>query len=244
MDIPIIYEDDQMLAVNKPAGLLVHSSGREGQETIVRWLVERYPGLKDVGEDLKISSGKTIFKSGIVHRLDRETSGVLLVAKTQDTFAFLKKQFQERLIKKAYRIIVYGRVKEKEGVIDLPIGRSASDWRKRIAGTGRTVGTTRPAVTRYMVLAATDEYSYLEVYPETGRTHQIRVHLKAIGHPVVCDPLYAPKRECPSVLGRLALHAFAVELRGLKVGALKIEASLPDDFGRGLETLFPGLRVE
>ena len=230
MQPEIIYEDDQMLAVNKPAGLLVHSSGREGQETLVGWLVERYPGIKDVGEDLKISSGKTIFKSGIVHRLDKETSGVLLVAKTQDTFAFLKKQFQERLIKKTYRTIVYGRVKEKEGVIDLPIGRSASDWRKRIAGKGRTVGNTRSAVTRYTVLKAHDAYSYLEVYPETGRTHQIRVHLKAIGHPVVCDPLYAPKRECPSVLGRLALHALAVEIRGLKAGTLRLEAPLPEIF--------------
>jgi len=244
MEIPIIYEDEHMLAVNKPAGLLVHSSGREGQETLVDWLVAQYPSIKTVGEDLKISSGKTIFKSGIVHRLDKDTSGVLLAAKTQDAFLFLKKQFQERSLKKTYRAIVYGAVKEKEGSIDLPIGRSISDWRKRIAGTGRMVGNTRSAVTRYKVLDANESYSYLEAYPETGRTHQIRVHLKALGHPIVCDHLYAPKRECPITLGRLALHAFAVELRGLKVGALRIEASLPDDFGRGLETLFPGLRAE
>lgn len=222
--IKIIYEDDNILAVNKPAGLLVH-----GPDSLVDWLIEKYPEIKKVGEDPE--------RPGIVHRLDKDTSGVLLVAKNQKEFEYLKKQFQDRKIKKKYIALVEGNIKDKEGIINLPIAKSKSDFRKRSA-VGKTIGKEREAVTEYKVIKKFEKFTLVEAYPKTGRTHQIRVHFKAIGHPVVCDKLYGPKKQiCPSGLTRQFLHANAIEFNLPDGSRLQLEADLPRDLQNALDML-------
>jgi len=241
MNIPIIYEDENIVVVNKPSGLVVHPDGKSSESTLVDWILERYPEIKDVGEPLILSSGKKILRPGIVHRLDKDTSGILLITKNQKTFKHLKKQFQEHTIKKIYKALVYGELKKNKGIINEPIGRSGKDFRKRLSGEGAR-GEMRKAITEYQVIVKNKKYSFVEMYPKTGRTHQIRVHFKAIGHPVVCDSLYAPKRECPKELGRLALHAFSLEFMTPEKTMLRLEAPLPEDIQNMVNTLFSKLR--
>ena len=228
-DIQIIYEDDNILAVNKPAGLLVH-----GPDSLVDWLIEKYPEIKKVG-DPSTSSGQE--RPGIVHRLDKDTSGILLVAKNQEAFEYLKSQFQDRKIKKKYIALADGKLKTESGTIDLPIAKSKSDFRKKTS-VGKTVGKEREAVTEYKVIKKFDGYTLIEAYPKTGRTHQIRVHLKAIGHPVVCDKLYGPKKKiCPFGLTRQFLHANALEFDLPSGGRIQLEADLPEDLQNALDML-------
>ncbi len=245
MNIPILYEDDEVLAVNKPAGLVVHPDGRTKEPTLADWLIEKYPSIRGVGETISLTNGGVIEKWGIVHRIDRDTSGVLLVAKTQESFLNLKSQFQARAIKKSYRTIVNGVFKETTGTINKPIGRSTSDFRKWSAEYGAR-GELREAVTEYKVLgvgtAEGSKLSYLEVNPHTGRTHQIRVHLKAVGHSILCDKLYAPKSPCLLGFDRIALHAFSVVFKGLSGAEHTVKAPLPEDFKVALKEGFsPGL---
>jgi len=236
MDIKILYEDTDLLALDKPAGLVVHSDSKTKEPTLADWLVEKYPSIREVGEPWTAPNGEVIYRPGIVHRLDRDTSGVLVVAKTPESFAHLKKQFQERLAKKTYRAFVYGIVKNDTGIIDKPIGRSTSDFRKWSAEFGAR-GELREAVTEYKVLERGKGATYVEVYPKTGRTHQIRVHLKAIGHSVVCDALYAPKQVCILGFNRTALHAFSLEIISPSGKLLRFEAPLPEDFMRAIKLL-------
>ena len=144
----VIYEDDDVVAVNKPAGLVVHPDGKTNERTLVDWIREHYPETKDVGEPARLSDGSVVARPGIVHRLDRDTSGVLLIAKNTPAFLFLKEQFQERRIKKTYLALVYGALARKEGIVDAPIGKSGKDFRKWSAEKGAR-GTHREAVTEY-----------------------------------------------------------------------------------------------
>lgn len=245
MTIKILYEDDDILAIDKPAGMMVHPDGRSEGLTVSDWVSERYPHARAVGEAQKLPDGTTIRRPGIVHRLDRETSGVMLIAKHQSAFEKLKQQFQSHDIKKTYTAIVYGRMPDDHGMIDLPIGRSKADFRKRSAERSAR-GDMREAQTSYRVLARSvaGEYSLLELYPHTGRTHQIRVHLKALQHPVVCDRLYASRRTCPIVPGRLALHARSIEFDAPTGRHLTIKAPLPEDMATALETIFAKLNAK
>ena len=238
MDPKILYEDEYLLALDKPSGMMVHSDGRSNEPTLVDWINEQYPELSEVGEPQVLQNGEVIKRPGIVHRLDRDTSGVILVAKTQEAHQFLKSQFQDRKVEKIYHALVWNSFKEgsKEGIINNPIGRSASDFRKWSAEYGAK-GELREAVTEYKVLGQNNEFAYLEVKPKTGRTHQIRVHLKAISHPVVCDKLYAPNK--PDALGfkRLALHALSIKLELPNHTYINIESPLPIDFEEVRNTL-------
>lgn len=242
--IDILYEDDQCLAVNKPAGLMVHSDGRSAGPFLTDWINEHYPEVKDVGDPMNGVDGKPLERGGIVHRLDRETSGVILIAKTVAGHASLKKQFQERSITKRYVTFVWGEMREEFGTIDRPIGRSGSDFRKYSAGRGAK-GDLREAVTFWVkkglgiatISGVKEKFSFLEVEPKTGRTHQIRVHLSAINHPVLSDNLYAPRR--PRVLGfeRLALHSRRIEFSAFTGSRITVEAPLPADFLNALRAL-------
>jgi 23S rRNA pseudouridine1911/1915/1917 synthase len=248
LEIPILYEDADFLVLNKPAGISVHGDGRNDEYTIADWLMEKYPNIKDVGEPAFVKSQLSKPSSansyggarpGIVHRLDKDTTGVLLVAKNQPTFLFLKEQFKNHSIKKTYRLIVNGEFKQEEGTevtIDLPIGRSKNDPRLRVARL-KSSGKLREAVTDYKILKKFKDFTYLEAYPKTGRTHQLRAHFKAISHPLACDQLYAPDLLCPTGLGRQALHAFRLEFNQPNGEKLKIEAPLPADFQTALENL-------
>jgi len=238
MNLSIIYQDNDIIVVNKPAGIAVHKGVAEKGETLADWLAENFPEMKKVGDDPE-------FRPGIVHRLDKETSGVLMAARNQKSFEFLKNKFQKREVVKKYLALVEGNLKNDNGLIDLPIGRSASDFRKKLALTsGRLAsdsakGELREAATEYKVLEKFPNYTLVEVYPKTGRTHQIRVHFKAIGHPIVCDSLYGGKRmTCPFGLARHFLHANFLEFVSPSGARLKMEADLPED----LEKVLAGLR--
>ena len=231
----IIYEDADVLVIDKPTGLIVHSDGRTVEPSVAEWVAERYPETKGVGEPWLSPQGETIDRPGIVHRLDRATSGIMVIAKTQEAHAFLKGEFQKRLVTKEYRAFVYGQPKADRGLIDAEIERVRSDpprWSARMRGTG----TRRAALTEWEVLRrgsdpdTGEKVSLLAARPKTGRTHQIRVHLEAINHPVVCDPLYAKGRAHLLGFSRTALHAFKLSFT-LPGGASKtFEAPLPADF--------------
>jgi len=253
MDVQVLFENDRLLFVNKPAGLVVHSDGKTKEPSLCDWLLEKYPSIKGVGEPSRTPEGELVDRPGIVHRLDRDTSGVMVVAKTEEAFLFLKNQFQTRTVKKIYNSFVWGLVKLDKGTIDRPIGRSKKDFRKWSAERYQR-GELRPAVTDYKVLNRIDmesdderlarqrkgaqialKFTLLELFPKTGRTHQIRVHLKAINHPVVGDSLYAPNH--PEALGfeRLALHAVSLQIEDTDGKTLNIEAPLPEDFTNALQ---------
>lgn len=224
MDLPILYEDADVVAINKPAGLVTHADGRTKEDTAQDWFNERYRGSKASAEPRE---------DGYVHRLDRDTSGVLVFAKNAAAYEFLRKAFHDREVEKNYLAFVYGVPKVKEGVIDFDIGRSRSDFRLRSAQP-KAKGRLREALTRYEVLDETEGFALMKMSPETGRTHQIRVHLKAIHHPIVGDPLYAPNH--PAALGvkRLALHAYSIAITLPSGTAVEITAPIPADLAPAL----------
>ena len=223
MKIKVLYEDKDILAVDKPSGLLVHPDQRGKEETILEIFLKKYPKLE------------------IVHRLDRDTSGVILLAKNKKAHKFLKSQFANREVKKIYHAIVSGEIKKDHEIINKPIGRSPRDFRRWLAGRGAR-GELREAITEYKVLKRFTspqpspykgegaKFTYLEVKPKTGRTHQIRVHMKYINHPVVCDSLYNPDAPCPKGITRMALHAKSIEFKNLKDKIIKVESPLPVSF--------------
>jgi 23S rRNA pseudouridine1911/1915/1917 synthase len=237
--IAVLYEDTDIVAVNKPAGLMVHPDGRAAGPFLTDWIREKFPSAVTVGEPARGVDGKDLDRFGIVHRLDRDTSGVLLIAKTQAGFDALKGQFQDRTVTKKYLAFVWGAMEEEFGTIDRPIGRNSSDFRRWSAQRGAR-GEMREAETYWTKVAGfqvpadagapADTFSLIEAVPKTGRTHQIRVHFAAIQRPVVGDILYAPKR--PMALGfeRLALHSRSIEFEALTGKRVLVEAPLPVDF--------------
>ncbi len=236
MNPTILFENEHILAVNKPSGMLVHTDGRATEKTLSDWFVSRYPQAKDVGEPMETSTGALLPRPGVVHRLDKDTSGVVLLAKDQETFLFLKNAFKNREIRKVYNTFVSGSVKDDRGVITRPIGKSKKDPRRYSAQRGAR-GAIRDAITQYRVIERGEGTTYLEVRPKTGRTHQIRVHMKALNHPVVCDSLYAPDEPARLGFKRLALHAREISFVDQEGNEHTIEAPLPEDFVRALESL-------
>lgn len=235
MNLTILYEDEHIVAIDKPAGVMTHrASTSDETETVADWFAAKYPKSVSVGEPQKTADGSLIERPGIVHRLDTDTSGVLVLAKTSEAHAFLKEAFQNREVKKTYLAFTYGVPKDRKGIINLPIGRSRKDFRLRSAQF-KAKGLLREAITRYEVVADIGTHSVMKVMPETGRTHQIRVHLKAIHHPIVSDPLYAPNH--PHSLGfkRLGLHAYLLNLPSLSGERVEIQAPIPADLQEGLK---------
>lgn len=212
MSPTIVFEDEDVLVINKPAGLIVHSDGRTAEPSVADWVVSHYPNMAGVGEPWMSPQGEVIDRPGIVHRLDRTTSGVMIIAKTQAAYEFLKAQFQDRTTEKVYRAFVYGSPKKDAGTIEAEIARVRSTPPRWSATLKGVVNKKRAAVTDWRVLKRGvtpdgEPVSVIEARPKTGRTHQIRVHLKALGYPIICDPLYAPTKRCLLGLGRVALHA-------------------------------------
>ncbi len=222
--ISIIYKDDNLIALSKPAGMLVHpspfSKKSEGQKTVADWLKKHYPEVGSVGD-------KPEERPGIVHRLDRETSGVLIVARNQKTFGYLKKLFQEHKIKKTYLALLWGRL-EGRGVVDSLIGLKPGTVRR--VTRGKNLKMVKEAITEYKVLKnlekSGEEFTLVELTPKTGRTHQLRVHMKSLNRPVVGDAVYGPKSN-PFGLSRQFLHAKSIEFTKPDGGRLKLEADLP-----------------
>ncbi|KKU38064.1 MAG: Pseudouridine synthase [Candidatus Azambacteria bacterium GW2011_GWB2_46_37] len=219
--LEILYEDDDVIVINKQAGLSVHPSQSTPKGTLANALLARYPEIKNVGEDP--------LRPGIVHRLDKDTSGVMIAAKNDRAFQFLKNQFQGRQAIKKYVALVSDRIKEKRGIISEPIGRFKT---KQIAGAkprkGLRVKKTRPAVTEYEVLKYLDGYTLVSAFPKTGRMHQLRVHFAFIGHPIVGDQKYGLKKD-RLLLNRQFLHASELTLK-LPNGQTKtFKSDLPAD---------------
>ena len=219
----IAYEDEEMLVVDKPAGLPTHPGSGRRDHTLVNAILAYCPSLQGVGE-----AGRP----GIVHRLDKDTSGLVMVAKTEKALRTLSGQFKSRSVAKRYLVLVKGRVEPKEGVIEAPIGRSPRHRTKMAVVSGG-----REAITRYKVLRYLGECTLLEIAPETGRTHQIRVHLAAIGHPVVGDPSYGTKH--PG-LDRQFLHACFLGFKLPRSGLyIELQSELPPDLQSALKVLSP-----
>lgn len=191
MPLSVVYEDDDLLVLDKPPGIVVHPSPSHPSHTLVNALLAYSSDLSGIGG---------VIRPGIIHRLDKDTSGLLVVAKHDRSHLYVSSQVKERKIKKGYTALVWGTPKVRSGVIDGPIGRDPSN-RKRMA----VVSNGKESITKYKVLSSGKEVSLLEVFPETGRTHQIRVHLLAIGHPIVGDAVYGRKKGVSA--GRQFLHA-------------------------------------
>ena len=220
----IIYRDPDIIVVNKPPGMSVHGGDSVAGPTVVDFLLEKFSEIAEVGEDP--------VRPGIVHRLDRDTSGVMVVARTQESFGVLKKLFQTRAITKVYRAIVCGVVRSREGVIDFPIGRMANNPTKRGIARGRSeIRGAREASTAYRVIKAGEKYSLVELRPKTGRMHQLRVHMAALGHPIACDKKYGGKKVCcPAGCGRQLLHAQSLSFSLVPGRMQSFEADPPPDF--------------
>lgn len=246
MKIPILYEDKNVVVINKPAGLIVHPDGRnidkksKPEKTLVDWLLKKYPKIKNVGEPIILDDGTKILRPGIVHRIDRDTTGALIIAKNKESFEFLKEQFKDRRVHKVYQCFVYGLIKDERGMIDRPIGRSSTDFRKWTAQRGIR-GEKRDAVTYFKVLKRKGDITFVEAIPKTGRTHQIRVHFASINHPLIQDSLYATDfyLEKRQQLGfeRVALHARILEVSLIDGKTLKIVAPYPDDFENAISKI-------
>ncbi len=240
MNIDILYEDEHIVAVNKPAGVMVHGDGRSEEKTITDWMITTYPESKDVGEPIETTNNGIIYRPGIVHRLDKDTSGVLLLAKTAEGHAHLKKQFQDHTIIKEYRAFVYGNWDEERGRIEAEIARSKT-FAKWTAIPKAARGTSRSAVTEYRILKSQNDFSYISAFPKTGRTHQIRVHMQYKNHPIVADTLYAGKRYNPTAkdnlgFSRQALHAYSITFNTVAEVKMTVEAPFPIDFVNAIKT--------
>ena len=233
MKLNVLYESNDIVVINKPAGLVVHPDGKSEKATLVDLILADYPSLAGVGEPLLVD-GKLVDRPGIVHRLDEDTSGVMIITKNQESFLYFKEQFQKRLIQKEYHAFVWGHFKESQGVVDVPIGRNRADFRRWHAGRG-VRGEVRDAVTSWQVVHQfTDErgerFSFMHLFPKTGRTHQLRVHMKHLQRPIVADPLYGPIK--PNTLGfeRVALHARKIIFTDQTGEIITVEAPYPADF--------------
>lgn len=210
-DLPVIYEDDDIWVIDKPAGIAVHpGAGRAGEATVADWARGR-------------TTDPDPARPGIVHRLDRDTSGLLVVAKSAEAKDWLQQRWRERSVHKTYQLLTIGRVDPEAAVIKLPLDRDpANPIRRRVMPTGK------PAVTRYETLAAYPGYTLIQAYPETGRTHQLRVHFAAVGHPIAGDVLYGPPKR-PLGLSRQFLHASRLELAAPSGRQLDIASPLPKE---------------
>ncbi len=238
-DIQIIYESKYYLIVNKPAGLLVHKDKQNLEtETLSDILLKEYPEIEGVGEPLKFEDGTEIKKSGIVHRLDKDTSGLIIIPRNQKTFEYFKDLFKSRKIEKTYHAFIYENIKDDEFSINEPIGRSKSNFKQRQAGK-KARGKMREAETYFKVLKRSEnkKYTLLEAKPKTGRTHQIRVHLKHIYKPIVADKIYAPKRKNDLGFERLALHSYKIKFETPDKKVVEFEAPYPLDFKNAYDKL-------
>ncbi|OGP89477.1 MAG: RNA pseudouridine synthase [Deltaproteobacteria bacterium RBG_16_47_11] len=233
LPLTILHEDPSIVVVDKPPGMVVHPAPGNPSGTLVNALIYH---CKDLAKINGVS------RPGIAHRLDKETSGVMVVAKNEEAYHQLTKQFKNRTVEKVYLALARGKFRQEEGWIDWAIGRHPSERKRMSTRTRRG----RPAVTRWRVIERFDGLTLLEIFPKTGRTHQIRVHLSAMGHPLLGDPLYGKKRgsqdpvlkECSRRLNRQALHAYRLGFVHPRTGeGVEFISPIPQDMKEVLEWL-------
>ncbi|MFH1838642.1 MAG: RluA family pseudouridine synthase [Candidatus Kuenenbacteria bacterium] len=243
--LDIIFENENFLVINKPAGLIVHPTTFKEENTLVNFLIEYCPQIKNVGDDKEL-------RPGIVHRLDKDVSGLMVIAKTQEAFDYLKKQFKKRKVKKEYYALVYGEVKEEKGIIDLAIGFSKR--KSKIKMTVFSQNKSKSAITKYEVLQKIANFTpsntskgnltgftLLKVKIKTGRTHQIRAHLNFIGHPILGDRIYRNKgleRKIKNIkLDRIFLHSFKLGFYDLENKWIEFEKQMPEELNEIIKIL-------
>ena len=232
--LDIIYEDEAIIVVNKPAGMVVHPACGNYSGTLVNALLYHFPSL---------ASGKfpDINRVGLVHRLDKNTSGVMVVAKNSTSLSHLAQQFEDKEVEKVYVALVFGKIIGPEGSIEAPVGRKITD-RKKMAVTSIS---SRQAITHFKVREILGDFTFLEVRPKTGRTHQIRVHLAHIGHPVVGDAEYGRPAPTDWGVSRQLLHAHKLGfLHPVRKDWVEFAAPLPKEFGRIIAKLRKDMKIE
>lgn len=225
-DIPldILYQDADVVIVNKPCGMVVHPAAGNEDRTLVNALLYHVRDLSGIGGEMR---------PGIVHRLDKDTSGLILIAKNDRAHAALSEQFKERSMEKHYRAVAFGHFPEESGLIDAPIARHPVD-RKKMA----VVPDGKPSQTEWKTLEQLKSATYLDVHLLTGRTHQIRVHMHSIGHPLLGDRIYAPNLKTSVHIPRLMLHAYSLAFTHPTTGErMTLCAPLPEKFEATLEKL-------
>jgi len=233
LKIEILYQDKDLLVIDKPAGIIVYPEEALNEKTLIDFLLKEFPYLKKVGKKPRY---------GIVHRLDKDTSGLLLVAKSDESLNFFQKRFKERKVRKKYLSLIVGNLKAKEGTIETLIGRSAKDRRKQkvyFPYAPEVKGKKlRKAETGYKVLQRFKDYTLIEAFLKTGRKHQIRAHLVFLGHPVAGDKLYGFKRQpCPKELSRQFLHAHYLKIKLPDGKEKEFKSELPKNLKKILRNL-------
>ncbi len=236
MEINIVFEDENLLVVDKPAGIVGFPENNLDRKTLIDLLVKEFPYLKNTGEAPRY---------GVVHRLDKDTSGLLLVAKNNETLFFLQKQFKERKVVKKYIALVSGEIKNEKGEIDTLIGRGQKDRKKQKVYFPLEPDSRgkRKAFTEYIVLEKysdkkENKYSLVEAIPKTGRKHQLRVHFQYLNHPIVGDKIYSFKNQAvPQGLKRQFLHATYLKVKMLDEKEKEFKSKLPKDLNEALNNL-------
>lgn len=228
----VVLENNNFLFINKPTGWVVNEAKTTGNNPVIQtWIREKF--------DFPLAKDRE-YRNGIVHRLDKGTSGVLIVAKTRKAFEFAQKQFKKRKVEKTYLLLAHGKIELKVGTIEAPVGRLP--WNRERFGVipGGRDSLTKYKVVEYLLDDDKKHYTLVEAYPKTGRTHQIRIHLKHIGHPIVSDTFYAGRKTnrtdrlwCP----RLFLHALRIKIADIEGGELEVEAPLSKDLSYALKKL-------
>ncbi len=227
--IKIIYQDDDLLVADKPSGTITFRENQIQGTFMVDLLLKEVPELENVGEPPRY---------GAIHRLDKETSGIVLIAKNNESFRFFQDQFKKRKVIKEYLALCTGNLKNKEGVIETNIGRSPKDRRKQRVFPLYDPKNNRKAITRYRVLKNFENYTLIKVIPETGRKHQIRCHMTHIKHPLAGDSLYGFKNQpCPEKLERHFLHAEHIRINTPNSGYKMFSSEIPNDLKKVLESL-------
>ncbi|GBE16987.1 ribosomal large subunit pseudouridine synthase D [bacterium BMS3Abin15] len=241
----VIYKDRDIIVVDKPAGLKTHPINYDDKNSLINGLIAKFPEIKNISDPStrlaktsprRTSSEQADLRPGIVHRLDKDTSGIMIVARNQESFNELKKLFKERKITKKYLAVIHGKLKSKKGIIEKPIAR-AGNYKKQVIAGRKTKTKIREAVTEYKVLKEYKDYSLVELTPHTGRMHQIRIHLFSLDHPVVGDDKYKLKKTIkPKNVSRQLLHAKDLEFK-LWSKKHSFQTELPEDFSDFLTPL-------
>jgi 23S rRNA pseudouridine1911/1915/1917 synthase len=231
MELKIIFEDENLLVIDKPAGITVFPEGENKEKTLIDYLLDKYPYLKNAG---------TVPRYGIIHRLDKDTSGILLVAKNSEALAFFQNQFKKRLVTKKYIALVTGEIKEEGGNIKTLMGRSQKDRKKQKVYLPLEPGSQgkKEAISEYNVLKRYKDYTLVEVTPKTGRKHQIRSHFAYLHHPIAGDKLYQFKNQpSPKNLNRHFLHAYYLKIKSLNNKIAEFKSDLSEDLKNVIKNL-------
>jgi len=202
MIIPVIFEDNDIVVIDKPSGVVVHPFDFSQEDTVLDFLHEHVPQTFEIKNEITLQDGRTINLGGLVHKLDRDTSGVLLVAKTESVFKELREQFAHHSVQKTYLALVEGNVKEDVSTIHAPLGRNKKDYKQKV-NPENPRGELKEAITDVKVLERKEHMTLVELKPKTGRTHQLRAHMEYMGHPIVGDIAYGSKIKAE----RIMLHA-------------------------------------